>query len=159
MDLRLSDMTLIGLILSAVLFFGSLILLYQVVTLNPVSSFSVSVIILSTFFGLGLGTIIGWFITFDLLKNLRQKTEYKQIQSKIFMFTFVVGLPLFVLVSLIVIRTLRVAFMVGEIIFVFSAVFTFFSTRMALITRFEHQTRKIIMMDYFNLSGRIFIKS
>jgi hypothetical protein len=152
-------MTLIGLILSAVLFFGSLILLYQVVTLNPVSSFSVSVIILSTFFGLGLGTIIGWFITFDLLKNLRQKTEYKQIQSKIFMFTFVVGLPLFVLVSLIVIRTLRVAFMVGEIIFVFSAVFTFFSTRMALITRFEHQTRKIIMMDYFNLSGRIFIKS
>ena len=152
-------MTLIGLILSAVLFFGSLILLYQVVTLNPVSSFSVSVIILSTFFGLGLGTVIGWFITFDLLKNLRPKTEYKQIQSKIFVFTFIVGLILFVLVSLIVIHTLRVAFMVGEIIFVFSAVFTFFSTRMALITRFEHQTRKIIMMDYFNLSGRIFIKS
>jgi hypothetical protein len=152
-------MTLIGLILSAVLFFGSLILLYQVVTLNPVSSFSVSVIILSTFFGLGLGTVIGWFITFDLLKNLRLKTEYKQIQSKIFMFTFIVGLTLFVLVSLIVIRTLRVAFMVGEIIFVFSAVFTFFGTRMALITRFEQQTGKIIMMDYFNLSGRIFIKS
>jgi hypothetical protein len=49
------------------------------------------VIILSTFFGLGLGTVIGWFITFDLLKNLRLKTEYKQIQSKIFMFTFIVG--------------------------------------------------------------------
>jgi len=70
---RLSDMTLIGLVLTTLLFFGAAILLHQIVTLNPVNPFSVYVVILSTVLGLGFGIITGWLFTKDQLKILRMR--------------------------------------------------------------------------------------
>jgi len=151
---RLSDMTLIGLVLTALLFFGAVILLHQIVTLNPVNPFSVYVVILSTVLGLRFGIITGWFFTKDQLKILRMKGIYKPAHSRVSVLAIVVGLSVFLLVSALV-EIAGLAFEAGEIYFVLSAVFMLYIARMAFIVGFERQTRKVIMMDFF--SSRLYI--
>jgi hypothetical protein len=153
---RVSDMTIVGLILTTLLFFGGMVLLYQIVTLNPVNPFSVYVVIFSILLGLGFGITAGWFFTADQLKILGIKGEYKLADSRKAVFAVGVGLPVFLLVSLLTVIT-GPAFAAGEIYFVLSAVFTMYIARIALIARFERQTKKVIMMDFHSFSGRFYI--
>jgi hypothetical protein len=152
---RLSDMTLVGLIITALLFLGAMILFRQIVTLNPVKPFSVYLVFFSTVFGLGFGIMTGWLVTGDQLKILRVKGECKLGDSKAFVFAMIGDLLVFLVVSALILNAGRPAFAVGEIYFVISAVFTLFVARMVLIARFERHTQKNVMMDFW--SSRLYL--
>jgi hypothetical protein len=155
MESHLLDNIKPALILTALLFFGGIILLHQVVTLNCVRPFSVFVVISSIVFGLGFGMIMGWFSTRNQLKSLQMKGEYKA--SKVSVFATIVGLFVFVLVSLLV-ETLGRAFVAGDLYFVLSAMFTYFIPRFVLLSLYERQTKKVIMSDVGIISSRIYIR-
>jgi len=155
MESRLLDNIKPAVIVSALLFFGGIILLHQVVTLNYVRPFSVFVVTSSIVFGLGFGVIVGWFSTRNLLKSLQMKGEYKA--SKVSLFATLVGVFVFVLVSLFV-ETLGRAFVVGDLYFVLSALFTYFIPRLVLLSLYERQTKKVIVSDVGIFSSRIYIR-
>jgi hypothetical protein len=155
MESHLLDRTIVGLILTALLFFGGIILLHQIVTLNYVRPFSVFVVTSSIVFGLGFGMGVGWFSTRNQLKSLQMKGEYKA--SKVSLFALVVRLFVFVLVSLYV-QTLGSAFVAGELYFILSAIFTYSIPRFALLSLYERQTKKVIMADVGMFSSRIYIR-
>lgn len=152
---RLSDMTVVGLILTALLFFGAAILFRQVVTLNPIKSSTIYIVVSSTVFGLGFGILAGWFVTLNQLRILRMKGEWRLSDSKTLVFTTVAGLLVFLLVSFAVVMAGRPAFDVGEIYFVVAAAFTLYVSRMVLVVQFERQTKKFIMTDFW--SNRLYM--
>jgi hypothetical protein len=153
---RLSDMTLVGLILTALLFFGATILFHQVVTLNPIKPSTVYIVVFSTLLGLGFGTVAGWFLTEGQLRALGMKGEWRLKDSKILVFAVIASLLVFLLVSLVIVMAGRPAFDVGEIYFVLSAAFTLYLSRMCLVVRFERQTKKFIITDFW--SNRLYMK-
>ncbi len=155
MERHLLDQAVVGLILTALLFFGGIILLHQIVTLNYVRPFSVFVVTSSIVFGLGFGMVVGWFSTRNQLKSLQMKGEYKA--SKASWFALVVMVFVFVLVSLLV-QTLGQAFVAGDLYFVFSAIFTYSIPRFVLLSLYERQTKKVIMVDVGMISSRIYIR-
>jgi len=147
---RLSDMTLVGLILTALLFFGAIVLFRQVVTLNPIRPSTIYIVVFSMLLGLGFGTVAGWFLTEGQLRVLEMKSEWKLRDSKILVFAVVAGLLVFLLVSLVIVMVGRPAFDVGEIYFVLPAAFTLYVSRMVLVVRFERRTKKFIITDFWS---------
>jgi hypothetical protein len=152
---RLSDMTLVGLILTALLFFGATILFRQVVTLNPIKPSTIYIVVFSTLLGLGFGTVAGWTLTEGQLRVLGMKGEWRLKDSKILVFAVVAGLLVFLLISLVIVMADRPALDVGEIYFVLSAAFTLYVSRMFLVVRFERQTKKFIITDFW--SNRLYM--
>jgi len=147
---RLSDFTLFGLVLTALLFFGAIVLFRQVVTLNPVKLSTIYIVVFSTLLGLGFGTMAGWFLTEGQLRVLGMKGEWRLKDSKILVVAEFAGLVVFLLVSMVIVMASRPAFDVGEMYFVLSAAFTLYVSRMFLVVRFERQTKRFIMTDFWS---------
>jgi len=143
-------MTVTSLILSASLFFGATLLFRQVATLNPIKLSTIYIVLFSMLLGLGFGTVAGLFLTEDQLRVLGMKGEWRLKDSKILVFAEIAGLLVFLLVSLLVVTAGRPAFDLGEAHFALSAAFTLYVSRMVLVVRFERQTKKFIIMDFWS---------
>jgi hypothetical protein len=143
-------MTLCGLILSASLFFGATMLFRQVATLNPIKLSTIYIVLFSTLLGLGFGTAAGSFLTEGQLRVLGMKGEWRVKDSEILVFAEVAGLLVFLLVSLLIVIAGRPAFSIGEAYCALSAAFTLYVSRMVLVVRFERQTKKFIIMDFWS---------
>lgn len=92
---RVTDMTLVGLILISILFFGSLTLLTLVVTFNFVNPFSLVIVGFSVLFGLAFGIFAGSWFTKDQLNSLIRKGEWLGAESNFFYLLPLLGFYLF----------------------------------------------------------------
>ena len=153
--IRMSDMALASLITATTLFFGATMLFGQTVRLNPIKLSTIYIVFFSMLLGSGLGAIAGLFFTQDRLEVLGKKGEWRLKDSKIPIFTGIAGVLVFLLISLLIARTGRPAFALGEIYFVLSAAFTLSVSRMVLVVQFERRTKKFIFMDWW--SSRLYI--
>jgi len=156
---RVADMTLVGLILISVLFFGCLILLFLIATFNFVNLFSLVIVGFSILFGLAFGLFAGRWFTKDQLKSLTRKGEWLGADSKKFLIATIVGLFVFLLVSFFVLYFNSSVFAGSEVLFTISATFTLYVERMILIGSWERQTKRTIMADWRAFFGRLYVSS
>ena len=149
--MKASESALIGIILTAPIFFGSVFLLIDLPIFNPVNSTSLAI----AYLGLCLGLVFGLFAmrwyTKEQLEILRKNNEFKGAGSKKLNVGAYSGTAIFVVFSffLLYFRTSVLAhdLAIGLILFVFSAVFFGIIIRMRLIISWERQEEKIVMMD------------
>lgn len=156
---RVADMTLVGLILISLLFFGSIILIALVVTFNFVNAFSLVIVSFSILFGLAFGLFAGRWFTKDQLKSLTMKGEWLGADSNRFFHALIGSLLVFLPLSFLVLYFNSSVFAGGEVLFVISATFSMYVERMILIIAWERRTKKNIMADWKVFFGRLYVSS
>ena len=156
---RVADLTLVGLILISLFFFGSLILIDLVVTFNFVNLFSLVMVGFSILFGLAFGLFAGRWFTKDQLKSLTIKGEWLGADSKKFLYATIVGLFVFLLASFFILYFNSSVFAGSEVLFTISATFATSVERMILISSWERQTKITIMADWRAFFGRLYVSS
>jgi len=153
-------MTLAGLALISLLFFGSFALLYQIAT-QLCESIFIDYSWLLNNIRISVWAIFWTLVYKDQLKSLTTKGEWLGKESKKYLFATIAGLMVFLLVSfsgiLLNAGSSRGFFAVGEFFFVISATFTLYVERMILIGRWERQTKRTIWADWNHFFGRLYV--
>ena len=157
MVLREDVNTGILLLVTAFLFFGSVTLVFLVVTFNPVSPSSVSTVISFMVFGLGSGVIAGTSVTGGELGILNKKGEFR-ISNLSILYAGVVGLVVFLVVNFFFV-ILGPPFVFGEVFFLFAGLFAYSLSRLILLVRWETQNKSVVMIQHgtFSSSGRLYV--
>ncbi len=138
------------------LLFGSIILLHQIVTLNPVDPTSVVIVVSFIVFGLLSGVIAAIMTTQGELRVLSRKGEFT-LRNRSVVYAATVGLPVFLFINFFFVL-FGSAFVFGEIFFLFAGFFTYFLSRLSLIVRWEKRNKRVVMTRYgtFTASGKLY---
>ena len=139
---------LAGLILVSLIFVGSVILLIDISIFNPVSQFSLVIVVLGLFIGLVFGLFAGRWYTMEQLRILAISNEFKGIGSRKIVIALLSGMTIFLLFSFYVLYFKVAVLGVSLTYFVVSATFSLYIIRMRLISRWEKHEGKIIFMDW-----------
>jgi hypothetical protein len=150
------NMMSFGVVFTGFLLFGSIFLLYQVVTLNPVDPTSVVIVVSFLLFGLLSGVIAANIVTQGELRVLSRKGEFT-VRNRSIIYAAAVGIPAFLFINFFFILFGN-AFVFGEIFFLFAGFFTYFLSRLSLILLWEKRNKKIVMTRYgtFTTSGKLY---
>lgn len=145
-----------GVVFTGLLLFGSIILLHQIVTLNPVDPTSVVIVVSFIVFGLLSGVIASAMTTQGELRVLSRKGEFT-LRNRSVIYAGAVGIPVFSFINFFFLL-FGSAFVFGEIFFLFAGFFTYFLSRLSLIVRWEKRNRKVVMTRYgtFTTSGKLY---
>ena len=156
MTYREVNMMSFEVIFTGFLLFGSIFLLYQIVTLNPVDPTSVVIVVSFLVFGLLSGAIAANMVTQGELRVLSRKGEFT-LRNRSIIYAAAVGIPAFLLINFLFIL-FGSAFIFGEIFFLFAGFFTYFLSRLTLILRWEKRNKKVVMTRYgtFTTSGKLY---
>jgi hypothetical protein len=144
--IRVFDATLVGLILIALIFLGSIALLVDI----PIFNYVEPSLIYGCYFGLLLGLVLGYFAgklyTKKQLELLDKNNEFRGVGStKLEIIPLLVVTVFFVLCFLGVYLDLQ-ALGSGSIIFAISGTFALFVGRFFQVSAWECNTGKIVMM-------------
>lgn len=139
---------LAGLILVSLIFVGSVILLIDISIFNPVSQFSLVIVVLGLFIGLVFGLFAGRWYTMEQLRILAISNEFKGIGSRKIVIALLSGMTIFLLFSFYVLYFKVAVLGVSLTYFVVSATFSLYIIRMRLISRWEKHEGKIIFTDW-----------
>ena len=150
------DMMSFGVIFTGFLLFGSIILLHQIVVLNPVDPASVVIVVSFIVLGLLSGVIAAIMVTQGELRVLSRKGEFT-LRNRSVIYAGAVGIPAFLLINFFFVLFGN-AFVLGEVFFLFAGFFTYFLLRLSLIVRWERRNRKVVMTQYgtFTTSGKLY---
>lgn len=150
------NMMSFGVIFTGFLLFGSIVLLYQIVTLNTVDPTSVVIVVSFMVFGLLSGVIAAMMVTQGELRVLSQRGEFT-LRNRSVIYAGAVGIPAFLFINFFFIL-FGSAFVFGEIFFLFAGFFTYFLFRLSLIVRWEKRNKKVVMTQYgtFTTSGKLY---
>jgi len=153
---REANMMSFEVIFTGFLLFGSIILLHQIVTLNPVDPTSVAIVVSFIVFGLFSGVIAAIMTTQGELRVLSRKGEFTLRNSSV-IYASIVGIPAFLFINFFFILFGR-AFVFGEMFFLFAGFFTYFLSRLSLIVRWEKRNKKGVMTRFgtFTTSGKLY---
>lgn len=149
------DRMILLVIFTGFLLFGSIFLLHQVVTLNPVNPTSVLIVVFFIVFGLSSGVIAAVITTQRVLRVLNGKGEFT-IENTSIVWAALVGVA-FLIISFFIVL-LGIAFASGEIFFIFAGLFTYSLLRLILVVRWEKRNKKVVMVQFgtFSTSGKVY---
>jgi hypothetical protein len=146
MATRLFDATLVGLILTSLLFLGMLFLLIDIPTFNHVDPFLLQMTVLGICLGLAFGLFAGNSYTKIQLRVLSEKNELKGLGSRRLYYALFLGLGLFLFLSSLVFYYKSAVLGNMLVTFVISATFTAYISRLISVSSWEKSTRKTILM-------------
>ena len=141
------DATIIGLVLISLIFSGMVFLLVDIPIFNSVNPFSLETAILGVLLGLTFGLVVGHWYTKLQLKILFEKNEFKGLGLRSVYYAVFSGLSVFLICSFFVFYYRSVVLGNSLITFVISATFTAYIMRLILVSSWEKNTRKIVMMS------------
>lgn len=143
---RVFDATFVGLILIALIFLGSVVLLIDI----PIFNYVEPILIYGCYFGLLLGLLLGYFAgksyTKKQLDLLDKNSEFRGFGSNKLEAITLLVLTVFILLLFLGVYLDSQALGSGSILFAISGTLSFFAARFIQVRAWEHNNGEIVMM-------------
>jgi hypothetical protein len=140
-----------GLVLFGLIYAGMAWFLIVDIIFYSFKEMSTIVSILSMLSGLFIGLVAGNWITKEHLKILRQNSEPKARDYRWVLFVQSLGFALFLICFVLSFQYQIVLLMDGLVVFGFSAIFALYLKRLTVVSTWEKQNRKTVMIDWNRL--------
>ena len=143
---RVLDATLVGLILIALIFLGSIALLIDI----PIFNYVEPILIYGSYVGLLLGLVLGYFAgklyTKKQLELLDKNNEFRGVGSNKLEVLVLLVLTVYFLLCFLGVYLDSHALGSGLVLFAISGTFALFAARFIQVRAWEHNNGKIVMM-------------
>jgi hypothetical protein len=143
---RVYDATLVGFILIALIFLGSVVLLIDI----PIFNYVEPILVYGCYIGLLLGLVLGYFAgksyTKKQLELLDKNNEFRGVGSNKLEAIMLLELNIFVLLCFLGVYLDSQAIGSGLILFVISGTFALYAARFIQVRAWEYNNGKIVMM-------------
>jgi hypothetical protein len=140
-----------GLILFGLIYAGITWFLIVDIIFYSFKEMSTTVSILSMFLGLFIGLLSGNWITKEQLKILQQKSEPEARDYRWVLFVELVGFALFLVCFVLSFQYQIVLLIDGLFVFGFSAIFALCLKRLTVVSSWEKQNGKMVMIAWNRL--------